>query len=49
MVAVGMDSGAVFSNDEELSCTFRRISKEAHENLHPLPITDWMRDNIVSD
>ncbi|KRX04630.1 hypothetical protein PPERSA_04445 [Pseudocohnilembus persalinus] len=49
LVAVGLDTGAVFSNDEELQWTLKKISQDAHENLHPLPLTDWMRENIVSD
>ncbi|MDA9712355.1 leucyl aminopeptidase family protein [Acidimicrobiaceae bacterium] len=48
-VALGLDIGAIFSNNSDLEKTFIESAKNTNENFHPLPLFDGYRNLIDSD
>ena len=48
-VALGLDIGAVFSNNSDLEKKFIESAKNTNENFHPLPLFDGYRNLIDSD
>ncbi len=48
-VALGLDIGAIFSNNSDLEKTFIESAKNTNENFHPLPLFDGYRKLIDSD
>ena len=48
-VALGLDIGAIFSNNSDLEKKFIESAKNTHENFHPLPLFDGYRNLIDSD
>ena len=48
-VALGLDIGAVFSNNQDIEKKFIESAKNIGENFHPLPLFDQYRKLIDSD
>ena len=48
-VALGLDIGAIFSNNSDLEKKFIESAKNTNENFHPLPLFDGYRNLIDSD
>ena len=48
-VALGLDIGAIFSNNSDLQTKFIESAKNSNENFHPLPLFDGYRNLIDSD
>ena len=48
-VALGLDIGAIFSNNSDLQKKFIESAKNTNENFHPLPLFDGYRNLIDSD
>jgi len=48
-VALGLDIGAIFSNNSDLEMKFIESAKNTNENFHPLPLFDGYRNLIDSD
>ena len=48
-VALGLDIGAIFSNNTDLEKKFIQSAKNTNENFHPLPLFDGYRNLIDSD
>jgi len=48
-VALGLDIGAIFSNNSDLEQKFIESAKNTNENFHPLPLFDGYRNLIDSD
>ena len=48
-VALGLDIGAIFSNNSDLEIKFIESAKNTNENFHPLPLFDGYRNLIDSD
>ena len=48
-VALGLDIGAIFSNNSNLEKKFIESAKNTNENFHPLPLFDGYRNLIDSD
>ena len=48
-VALGLDIGAIFSNNTDLEKKFIESAKNTNENFHPLPLFDGYRNLIDSD
>ena len=48
-VALGLDIGAIFSNNSNLEKKFIESAKNTNENFHPLPLFDGYRNQIDSD
>ncbi len=48
-VALGLDIGAIFSNNSDLEKKFIESAKNINENFHPLPLFDGYRNLINSD
>jgi len=48
-VALGLDIGAIFSNNSDLEKKFIESAKNSNENFHPLPLFDGYRNLIDSD
>ena len=48
-VALGLEIGAIFSNNSDLEKTFIESAKNTNENFHPLPLFDGYRNLIDSD
>ncbi len=48
-VALGLDIGAIFSNNSDLEKKFIESAKSTNENFHPLPLFDGYRNLIDSD
>jgi leucyl aminopeptidase len=48
-VALGLDIGAIFSNNSDLEKKFIESGKNTNENFHPLPLFDGYRNLIDSD
>ena len=48
-VALGLDIGAIFSNNTDLEKKFIESAKNINENFHPLPLFDGYRNLIDSD
>ena len=48
-VALGLDIGAIFSNNSDLENKFIESAKNSNENFHPLPLFDGYRNLIDSD
>merc|ERR1712070_570428 len=48
MVALGVHTGALFSNDDGLRDHIMKASKDSHEAMWPMPINDEHRGKIKS-
>ena len=48
-IALGLDIGAIFSNNSDLEMKFIESAKNTNENFHPLPLFDGYRNLIDSD
>ena len=48
-VALGLDIGAILSNNSDLEKKFIESAKNSNENFHPLPLFDGYRNLINSD
>ena len=48
-VALGLDIGAIFSNNSDLEKKFIESAKNTNENFHPRPLFDGYRNLIDSD
>ena len=49
VAALGLDVGALFSNDPELESTFMKATKKSLEPYHPLPLYSDYKNLIESD